>query len=156
MNFTSNLNLRNLLFIPETRHSRIIVEIPNWNGDILTHGLYFKHVQHWLKYFPREQFLFVNGEQLRREPSIEMNKLQTFLNLNQMILKKHFVFNESKGFHCVINPLNETNVVCMGEDKGRKHPVIDLSLLNKMRSFFRSSNRNFFKLINVETPWWPI
>ena len=40
---------QNLLYLPETRHSHKIVEIPHLNGDILTHGLYYKHLKHWLK-----------------------------------------------------------------------------------------------------------
>ena len=61
----------------------------------MPHGLYFKHVQNWLKYFPRETFLFINREELRREPLI-----------------------------IVINPLNETNVCVWARIKEENIPSL--------------------------------
>ena len=132
-----------------------IQEVYMQNVEILKHGLYYQHTQNWLKYFPLEQFLFINGEQLRNDPSVEIDKLQSFLNITPIIKREHFVYNKNKGFFCITNPSNSTQVKCLNEDKGRKHPVMNSSVLDDLRDYFRSSNENFFKLINQE-PWWPI
>ena len=118
-------------------------------------GLYYRHVQNWLEYFPLKQILFLNGERLRFEPSIEIEKLQLFLNLKPLIKREHFVMNASKGFSCVRKPLNSEQVKCLGKSKGRPHPNIDESILKELRGFYRRYNKLFFNLINEE-PWWPI
>jgi hypothetical protein len=118
--------LRSLLY---TRNERglLKIDVINYlNGDLLMHGLYYVHVKQWLRYFPREQFLFINGE---------IDKVQTFLNLDFIIQKSHFVLNEQRGVYCIKDPLNLTKVVCMGEDKGTRHPVIGPIISNDLRAF---------------------
>ena len=125
------------------------------NWAIVRNGLYYQHIKQWLEYFPLSQFLFINGEQLIREPSVELDKLQSFLNLTRVIKKEHFVHNRRKGFACIIKPIDSTQVKCLSDQKGRKHPIIDSNILGDLREFYRPSNEMLFSLIN-ETPWWPI
>ena len=42
-------------------------------------GVYAKHLQRWLQFFPLSQFHFVDGENLIRNPGEEMIKVQDFL-----------------------------------------------------------------------------
>ena len=70
--------------------------------------------------------LFLNGELFKLEPWVEIEKLQTFLNLKQLIRKDHFVFNKAKGFYCYKSE-------CMTKRQGRKHPAIDTVTLNALR-----------------------
>jgi len=128
--------------------------------NVFKYGLYYEQIKHWLKYFPIEQILILNGDQFKKEPSIAIDKLQSFLNLKQLITKEHFVFNQTKGFYCLINAAIRSEFKCMSSEgvdqKGRKHPEIDPDILKELRNnYYKSSNINFFKLIN-ETPWWPI
>jgi hypothetical protein len=125
------------------------------NWAIVRNGLYYQHIKNWLEYFPLDQFLFINGEQLIREPSIEIDKLQSFLNLKPVIKKEHFVHNRRKGFACIIKPIDSKQVKCLSDQKGRKHPVIDTTILNDLKDFYRPTNQKLFNLIN-EKPWWPI
>jgi hypothetical protein len=125
------------------------------NWAIVRNGLYYQHIKNWLEYFPLDQFLFINGEQLIREPSIEIDKLQSFLNLKPAIKREHFVHNRRKGFACIIKPIDSKQVKCLSDQKGRKHPVIDTSILNDLKDFYRPTNQKLFNLIN-EKPWWPI
>jgi hypothetical protein len=126
----------------------------NKKNPIFYDGYYYDHIQKWLKYFPLNQMLFINGEQFRREPSVEMKRMESFLNLEPFIKKEHFVFNKTRGLYCMKNELTST-VKCMSGDKGRKHPSIDVSFLNKLKELYRHYNQQFFKLIN-DTPWWEI
>jgi [heparan sulfate]-glucosamine 3-sulfotransferase 3 len=74
--------------------------------------------------------LFVNGEQFRREPSVEMKKMESFLNLEPFIKEEHFVMKNEV----------TSKVKCMSGDKGRKHPSIDASFLNKLKELYRPYN----------------
>lgn len=125
------------------------------NWAIVRNGLYYQHIRNWLEYFPREQILFINGEQLIREPSVEVDKLQEFLGLTPVIRKEHFVHNRRKGFACIIKPIDSKQVKCLSDQKGRKHPVIETAILSDLRDFYRASNLKLFSLIK-EKPWWPV
>jgi Sulfotransferase domain len=39
-------------------------------------GVYCKHLENWLKYFPLKNFLFISGERLIVDPAAEMNRVQ--------------------------------------------------------------------------------
>ena len=142
-----------MLYVNSSRELRT-----SW--DLVRNGLYFEQLKYWLKYFPLEQILFINGEQLIKEPSVEIDKLQSFLNLKPLIKKEHFVYNIRKGFPCIVNPLNSKHVKCMSEkkgllQKGREHPKIDQVILNDLKTYYRHSNQILFNIIN-QKPWWPL
>ena len=127
----------------------------NETSDLVLRGLYYTHLQNWLKYFPKDQILLIDGHEFIRDPSVAMEKLQTFLNLTLVIKKEHFVEDIREGYYCLRMPSNLEEVKCMGKDRGRKLPSINETIINDLRIFYRSSNEMFFKFIN-ETPWWPI
>lgn len=122
---------------------------------IVKNGIYYEHIKQWLRYFKLDQFLFVNGEKLIRDPSSELDKVQVFLNLNRLIKREHFVHNKRKGFACIRKPLDSNQVKCLNDQKGRKHPRIDTNVLNDIADFYRPYNQMLFRLIN-QKPWWPI
>ena len=85
-----------------------------------------------------------------------MDKLQSFLGLEPLIRKEHFVFNEAKGFYCLKNPIKSITK-CTGSDKERKHPTIDESILEKLRRIYKLENVEFFKILDQNmAPWWTI
>jgi hypothetical protein len=43
----------------------------------------------------------------------------------------------------------------MGEDKGRRHPVIGPIIEDDLRELLKSNSHELFKLIK-ETAWWPL
>jgi hypothetical protein len=124
------------------------------NIPIIRDGFYYEHLQNWARYFPKNQILFINGEKFRKEPSVEIDKFQTFLNLEHLIKKEHFVYNQTRGLYCMRNP-NTSKSLCMGADKGQKHPEIDKVVLDELRSLYKPHNQIFFRFINEE-PWWPV
>ena len=46
-------------------------------------GMYYVHIQTWLKYFPRENFLFVRYEDFKVKPYAIMNEIADFLGISK-------------------------------------------------------------------------
>ncbi|KAK7919243.1 hypothetical protein WMY93_010527 [Mugilogobius chulae] len=88
-------------------------------------GIYAKHLDNWLQYFPMEQLLFVSGERLISDPAGELGRVQDFLGLKRIITDKHFYFNQTKGFPCLKKAEGSSKPHCLGKTKGRTHPNID-------------------------------
>lgn len=57
--------------------------------------VYAHYLKNWLKYFPRENILFVDGEQTLKRPYEVFEKAQRFLNIKTYLRKEHFVINNS-------------------------------------------------------------
>lgn len=123
------------------------------NKPLIRNGLFIEHLQNWLKFFPIEQFVFINGESLVKTPSVEIEKLEKFLNLKHVIKKGHFVHNQRKGFPCIYKPLDSQKVKCLNEQKGRVHPTIDKRVVDDLHEFYRPYNEELFETIG-QTPWW--
>lgn len=117
-------------------------------------GIYHKHIQRWLKYFPRERMHFVDGQRLITHPAIETNLVERFLNLNTFINDKHFYINETKKFPCIIRTSGHGPPRCLGKTKGRQHPHVSEDHLNKLRTFFANHNERFFRIISQRFDWW--
>ena len=123
----------------------------------MSQGLYFTNLQEWLKVFPLEQILFINGHTLAQEPDKSMDKLQDFLKVRHLIRKEHFFFNNKTGFFCLKNPdLNSGDIKCMDDSKGREHPVINSTVLNLLRDYYREDSQKLFILLKEQKPWWPL
>ncbi len=116
-------------------------------------GVYAKHLERWLQYFPLSQFHFVNGEKLITDPAGEMSRVQGFLGLKPVISEKHFYFNATKGFPCLKKPEGSGNPHCLGKTKGRTHPDIPASVLQRLRYFFRPFNQKFYQMVGQDFGW---
>lgn len=125
---------------------------------IIRNGLYATHLKPWLERFPRDQFLFVNGELLISSPSVELNRVERFLGLRSVIKEEHFVRDPSRkqgGFACIIKPIDSSQVKCLSEQKGRPHPRIEPRVLDELRAFYRPFNKQLFEMIGeTNKPWW--
>ena len=53
------------------------------------------------RYFPIEQFHFVDGNNLIDKPWVEFRRLENFLGLEHEITEDRFFFNKTKGFYCM-------------------------------------------------------
>lgn len=116
-------------------------------------GVYAKHLERWLKYFPLAQMHFVNGEKLISDPAGEVAKVQDFLGLKRVITDKHFYFNSTKGFPCLKKPEGSGNPHCLGKTKGRTHPEVDRKVIKRLREFFRPFNAKFYQMTNQDFGW---
>ena len=78
-------------------------------------GVYAKHLDRWLQYFPLSQLLFVSGERLIADPVIEVTRVQDFLGIKRVICEKHFYFNTTKGFPCLLKSEERATPHCLGK-----------------------------------------
>uniref|UniRef100_A0A8C6S8Y2 Sulfotransferase n=1 Tax=Neogobius melanostomus TaxID=47308 RepID=A0A8C6S8Y2_9GOBI len=102
-------------------------------------GIYAKHLDNWLQYFPMEQLLFVSGERLISDPRI--------------ITDKHFYFNQTKGFPCLKKAEGSSKPHCLGKTKGRTHPNIDPEVVQRLRDFYRPFNLKFYQMTGHDFGW---
>lgn len=82
-------------------------------------------------------------------------KFQEFLGLKHVITEKHFYFNLTKGFPCLLKSESRSTPHCLGKTKGRSHPHIDPVAIERLRDFYRPFNERFYQLsgINFGWPW---
>ncbi|XP_059509883.1 heparan sulfate glucosamine 3-O-sulfotransferase 3A1-like [Stegostoma tigrinum] len=116
-------------------------------------GIYAKHLENWLQYFPLSKILFVSGERLVTDPAGEMGRVQDFLGLKRVITDKHFYFNETKGFPCLKKPEGSSRPRCLGKSKGRTHPKIDVDVVLRLKDFYRPFNLKFYQMTGHDFGW---
>ncbi|XP_057717235.1 heparan sulfate glucosamine 3-O-sulfotransferase 3B1a [Corythoichthys intestinalis] len=116
-------------------------------------GMYAKHLERWLQYFPMEQLLFVSGERLIADPAGELARVQDFLGLRRVVTQKHFHFNPAKGFPCLKRPEGNSKPHCLGKTKGRTHPNIDPEVVQRLREFYKPFNRKFYQMTGQNFGW---
>ncbi|XP_048870814.1 heparan sulfate glucosamine 3-O-sulfotransferase 6-like [Brienomyrus brachyistius] len=116
-------------------------------------GIYAKHLENWLQYFPLSSLLFVSGERLVTDPAGEIGRVQDFLDLKRVISDKHFYFNQTKGFPCLKKPEGSSHPRCLGKSKGRPHPHIPGEVLLRLRDFYRPFNLKFYQMTGQDFGW---
>ncbi|XP_026207277.1 heparan sulfate glucosamine 3-O-sulfotransferase 3A1 [Anabas testudineus] len=116
-------------------------------------GIYAKHLDNWLQYFPMDQILFVSGERLISDPAGELGRVQDFLGLKRIITDKHFYFNQTKGFPCLKKAEGSSKPHCLGKTKGRTHPNIDPEVVQRLRDFYRPFNMKFYQMTGCFFGW---
>ncbi|XP_061562031.1 heparan sulfate glucosamine 3-O-sulfotransferase 3A1-like [Phycodurus eques] len=116
-------------------------------------GIYAKHLDNWLQYFPMEQILFVSGERLISDPAGELGRVQDFLGLKRIITDKHFYFNQTKGFPCLKKAEGSSKPHCLGKTKGRTHPDIRPEVVRRLRDFYRPFNMKFYQMTMHNFGW---
>ncbi|KAJ0177369.1 hypothetical protein K1T71_007378 [Dendrolimus kikuchii] len=116
-------------------------------------GVYIRPLRRWLKRFSKEKLLLISGERLVADPAAEMARVQDFLGLKLVITEKHFYFNSTKGFPCLLKSESRSTPHCLGKNKGRSHPHIDPVAIEKLREFYRPFNEKFYELSGINFGW---
>lgn len=141
-------------------------------------GVYARHLEWWLQYFPISQLLFVSGERLIVDPAFEMGRVQVcptklhrtpesaskllmfvfastqdFLGLKRVVTEKHFYFNATKGFPCLFKSEARSSPHCLGKTKGRNHPHIEPAAVQRLRDFYRPFNARFYRMTGIHFGW---
>lgn len=154
------------LMLNEERELERYVTRPDGGIDeqrrIVRTGMYTVHLERWLAMFPREQFHYVDGERLIREPHVELQKLERFLGFEQPLIKEeHFVFSSKKGFYCLASgrqsrkkrhsgeAIADNLPVCLGKSKGRRHVSISPELRGKLDSLYSPYNEYLLSLTGL-------
>lgn len=116
-------------------------------------GVYARHLERWLHYFPLSQFIFISGERLIVDPAAEIGRVQDFLGLKRVVNEKHFYFNSTKGFPCLFKSEAKSSPHCLGKTKGRNHPTIDTAAIERLRDFYRPFNEKFYQMTGIHFGW---
>ncbi|CAM6031495.1 unnamed protein product, partial [Sphagnum compactum] len=122
----------------------------------LNPGLYAQHLERWLNYYDSTQLHIIDGEVLRVNPVLVMNRIQQFLVVEPFIdYSQQLEFNPRKGFFCQARQ-NATSK-CLGSGKGRVYPPMDSRSEAVLKSFYRKPNIALSKLLlklGLEVPGW--
>ena len=95
----------------------------------ITKSIYVNYIEEWLKYFPREQFLFLNSEEFNSDTSKVYKKTLNFLEISEIDFKNYEVFRAAK--YSEMNP----------------------STRKKLSEFFKPYNEKLYKLIDQNFHW---
>lgn len=143
---TEYTSFKNLLFNNKTGAI-------NTNWSAIQVGLYSKHLQNWLKYFPLSQIHIISMESLVTKPAEVMSGVEKFLGLRPVITSNNFMYNSTKGFFCIIKDTKNAQPHCLKETKGRQHPQLDFQIHQRLSKFFQPYNKKFYQLTNIDFGW---
>ena len=117
----------------------------------VTTGLYSEHLDHWYKFFPRNQIHIVNGDRLIKTPWREVSKIENFLGLPHFVKENNFYFNSTKGFHCLRPETGQAR--CLAKSKGRPHVNVSANTVKLLRKFYTPHNLKFYSLVGTDFGW---
>lgn len=124
----------------------------NRSYKAIRRSIYHRHFERWLRYFRLEQFHFVSGENLVRDPVEELRKVERFLGIENRLDEGRFYYNKTRGFYCMLSA-DDGSERCLAPSKGRIHPNIDPQVIEKLRLFFRPHNQLFYQMVGVDFGW---
>lgn len=96
----------------------------------LKRGEYVEQLERWFSYFPREQFLILNSEELFKNPSKQYRQVLNFLGLPDWDLSTYHVYHD-----------------------GQYEQDIDPDTMRFLSEHFAPYNQRLFKLIGEEYDW---
>ena len=124
----------------------------NASHPYISKSMYAKSIKSWTRWFALgTQLLVVDGEKLVSDPLSEIMRVENFLGLRNFLTKQNFVFDEEKGFHCMI--FDDGQKHCLGNSKGIPHPDLNPQVEAKLRKFFKPFNRDFYKAVQHDFGW---
>lgn len=127
-------------------------------------GLYAKHLQRWLKAFPRRQLFIACSEDFVSNPISVLRKAEHFLGIDKPTKfpwEQHVVPNpKNRKFFCLRSQsdssakiANSGSLKCLDDTKGRDHIPLPPDLENKLYKFFAPQNEELFKLMGQKCNW---
>ena len=119
--------------------------------DFVQTSMYVKFLVNWLNYFKLDQFHFVNGDMLYKNPSHELGRLEIFLNLRNLISSDYFYHNTSGNCLCVKKHDCQGRPHCFTDNKLKYRPPS--YLLRRLRDFFHPFNEKFYKQTKQHFSW---
>lgn len=131
----------------------------NKNGNIkyskqMKMSIYESGLEIYLKYFPRNQILIIDGNNLKLDPVGVFKNVTSFLGLPSFPVEKHFVLNDEKGFYCIRNGKVINTMNCYGENRGmKKTQELTPSVKQKLIDLFSVKNEQFFTLAGQRFDW---
>lgn len=157
-----------------------------WNGETVfkqleknvssytfAHGIYAYYIKRWMKVFPPNRLLIVDGEELLQDPGSVIESLQDFLHIPKVLLKQDFIRHPKTGLYCLRPwwqstydflaeyrryPSWENGLLCSMPSKGRTRSknvrhTMSPHLQSRLQKFFEPYNRRLYKILNRTLSW---
>ncbi|XP_031415841.1 bifunctional heparan sulfate N-deacetylase/N-sulfotransferase 4 [Clupea harengus] len=122
-------------------------ELRSLQNRCLLPGLYANHMDRWLTYYPANQLMIIDGQQLRNDPAAVMDEVQKFLGVSPHYnYSQVLTFDRQKGFWCQLLEGGKTK--CLGKSKGRKYPPMDTESRAFLSHYYRDHNVELSKLLH--------
>ena len=120
----------------------------NPKADFVRFSLYANSLQRWLKLFPREQFLIIDGDKFVFEnPAPQLRRVAVFLGVEPYFNETMFTFNREKGYFCPPSG-------CLPKVKGHHYTnVLSKADLTLLRHYFEPYNKEFYLLAEEDLGW---
>ncbi|CAE1327480.1 NDST2 [Acanthosepion pharaonis] len=122
----------------------------------LNPSIYAQHLERWLDYFPPSQLLILDGQEVKEDPPLVMDKLQKFIEVHPYVDYRRLLrYDSKKKFYCQV--LQSDFIKCLGPGKGRIYPPMEEAAQKYLKMFFRRHNVALSKLLmklNQPAPTW--
>ncbi|KAI6657016.1 Bifunctional heparan sulfate N-deacetylase/N-sulfotransferase 2-like [Oopsacas minuta] len=136
-----------------TRHS-----VDKLKSRCIEPGLYYKHILHWLKYFPNDHIIFIDGGQITKNPISAIEQVLKFVNITvRRDINSSVRFDEKKGYFCPVDMDGVSR--CLGPSKGRNYQEISSEEIVFLRNVYSAPNKLLKELLirlNRSLPDWLI
>jgi hypothetical protein len=137
-------------------------------------GIYVKHIENYLNYFPKSQMLFLLMEELRSDPEYVLNKLFSFLDVDPSfkplpIEKENYggapklpfvysffekLYSSIRKKHYPITNIVRKNVLFFKRLSLNAVPQINPKTKNQLDNFFNPYNESLSKLLDMDLTIW--
>lgn len=118
--------------------------------SLVSKSLYVVYLKNWLRFFNLSQIHVVNGDEFAVDPVKQLKEIESFLGIGDYFAKDQYAFVESRGFYCL---QRFDNVECLEGGKGRPHPYMRTSTINKLKSYYKPFNEELFKILGRRFNW---
>ena len=124
---------------------------PNLEFSSVSTTRYSYYIKQCLEFVPSNQICFVNGDMLRTNPALLMNKLEKCLGLPPNISSSNFVYNKDRKLYCFVI---DNKVKCPSTvKKGRPHPKITRRTADILMKFYESYNKELYEITGEDYGW---
>jgi len=124
---------------------------PNLKFGVISKSRYSYYIKQCLEFVPSNQICFVNGDMLRNNPVLTMNKLEKCLGLPPNISSDNFAFNRIRKVYCFIK--NNTIECPSTSKKGRPHPKITRRTAGILMKFYKPYNKELYQITGEDYGW---
>ena len=104
---------------------------PYFSYSYIERGMYIKKLEHWMKYFSKEQFLVLKSEDMLKKPNETYQQIVKFLNLSPWVLKEYKHYRVGS----------------------YKKPLMNSATRQQLRDFFKPHNEKLSEFLGKNFEW---
>ncbi len=113
-------------------------------------SIYVRSVRHWHDLFQAKNILFLDGDQLLRNPAPQLNELEIFLGVPKSIKPDNFVYDATRRTSC--RRRYEAQTECLTK-LAQQTLITDSTSRQMLCEFYRILNNQLFAQINKIYVW---